>query len=107
MLFQNLSDLLASEDYQNFVNEKTGNELYLYDADRKARLDEYATEGSDGSTHAESIEDMRDFVNNVYSDSCSIDDVELKDKHIESIEQEITDCEEWHDKNGSLFDIIG
>jgi hypothetical protein len=89
--------MLNSDAYQSFISDRLGNDLFLYDPERADRIYEYAENGCEGSTHAEIIEDWRDFV------SCC----NLPEKCKEPLLKEINDVEQWHEKNGSLDDIIG
>ena len=91
-----IDDMLNSDAYQAFISDKLGNDLFISDPDRGDRLYEYAENGADGSTHAEVIEDWRDFVK--YCD--------LPERCKDALRAEINACEQWHDKNGSLDTII-
>lgn len=106
MLFEDLDQLIASKEFQNYQSDKLG-DLWISDPDRAERIYDYAEHGCNGSTHKEVIEDWRDFIKDVYSHNCSIENEDFKEKNLEAIEQEITDCEEWHNENGSLFEVIG
>ena len=57
---QNLDDLIASNFFDCFRGDKLGNNLSLSHPERADRISEAASEGSDGSTHAEHIDDWRE-----------------------------------------------
>lgn len=92
-----LSDLIDSPGFDAYLGDKLGNQLFLDDPERADRLQQYSADGGDGSTHAECIEDWRE-----YLDTCEIDD-ETK----EAIEEEIAECEKLHKAAGTLDEIIG
>ena len=113
----NLQDLLQSEYFNSFEADKLGNDLFINDPERADRIYEAAKEGTDGSTHAERIEDMREandlaersiyreqFVALGFDVDCA---AMLADALKEYISGDINDCEEWHDKNGSLEQVGG
>lgn len=91
-----LDEMIRSREFEGFISDKLGNDLFISDPDRADRIWEYAENGSNGSTHAEVIEDWRDFL--------KIWDIPERCKA--GIEKEIEECEKWHDKNGSLNEII-
>lgn len=113
--FKTLSEMYNSSEYEWFISDKLGNDLFINDPERAERLHDAAEFGTDGSTHAETIEDWRDFLNTlkVFDPEFDMDeddditkldlsryDILLETK--ETIEKEIASCEEWHEKNGSL-----
>lgn len=92
-----LSDMLTSPDYVGYVSDKTGNDMWINDPERKERIESAAENGADGSTHAESIEDMNDYVSN--SDF---------PQWIKTILMEQIDfLEKYHDEQGTLNRVIG
>lgn len=92
-----LSELYNSDGFDRFQGANLGNDLFVHDPDRAARLQEYAADGMDGSTHAEIIQDWRDYLD--------ISDYPNWVKTILSVQ--IDACEKWHVDNGSINDIIG
>lgn len=92
-----INDILNSREYDGFISDRLGNDLFLSYPDRADRLAEYAEDGCDGSTHAEVIEDWIAFV-----DSCN-----LPDRCKNRLYKEIADVEQWHVDNGSIHEIIG
>ena len=92
-----LNDMLNSDSYQRWENSRLGNDLFINDPKRAARIHEYAEEGLDGSTHDEVIQDWRDY----------IADADLPDADKESLMEEVDAAEQWHIDNGSITDVIG
>ncbi len=92
-----LTEMLNSDDYQRWESDRLGNDLFINDSARAARLHEYAEEGLNGSTHDEIIQDWRDY----------LADAVLPDSVKESLLKEIDAAEEWHIENGSINNIIG
>ncbi|HSG04878.1 MAG TPA: hypothetical protein VLB09_00615 [Nitrospiria bacterium] len=83
------------------------------------RCREAAEHGAEGSTHAEIIQDWRDFLDQLESEHRR--ELENQDKEeneieadlaafeetLERITAEIDACEAWHEKAGSLHSEIG
>ncbi len=86
-----LGDVIRSREFNSYAND-----LFLSDSDRADRIWDAAEDGGDGSTHAEVIEDWRDF----------LDTVRLPWRVLARIVAEIDDCEKWHYDNGSLHHQI-
>ncbi len=93
-----IDDMLNSREFYSFIGDRLGNDLFISDPDRADRLAEYAEDGCDGSTHDEVIEDWRAFLD----DACT-----LPERCKDHLRKQIDDVEEWHNKNGSLFEVIG
>ncbi len=93
-----LHELINSREFDAYRGDKLGNDLFINDPERAERCYDAAENGSDGSTHAEIIEDWRDFL-------ATLDD--LSDSLREDIQQEINDCEAWHEKQGTLWEQVG
>jgi len=72
--------------------------------DRARRCDEAAEYGSDGSTHQERIQDMREAFSDWIRDRRSTKEHEL---FISAVDAHFDDLETWHEKNGSLFQQVG
>lgn len=82
--------------------------------DRYNRCMDAAENGSDGSTHAEHIEDLRDWMKEVFRDigraANKLVETDEEETEAEDIinaaytacEASIDECEAWHEKNGSL-----
>lgn len=92
-----IREMLESEDYESYIDSKLGNNLYINDPERAERISAYAERSADGSTHAEVIEDWRDYIA-----SC-----DLSEEEKESILKEIDEVEARHEAAGTLNDIIG
>jgi len=110
-----LHDLVNSEEYQSYISDKLGNDLFLSDPDRADRLQKFAEEGGDGSTHSEVIDDQKEFLNSLkifdpdFDDFDDIDDIkryDLKKSIYDFLLRELKDVKQWHEKNGSLYEII-
>ncbi len=110
-----LHDLYNSPGFQRFQENKLGNDLFINDPDRANRIHEAAEHGCDGSTHAETIEDWREYLEQAFEEEESAawnheDEKEGErsqaeiDTTKEAIEAEIAKCEAWHEKNGSLHE---
>lgn len=91
-----IDDMLNSNEYQDFISDRLGNDLFIDDPERADRLHEYAADGCDGSTHAEVLDDWRAFVN-----CCS-----LPERCKDQLTKEIDACETWHVANGSIDSIM-
>ncbi len=92
-----LNDMLNSDAYQRWESVRLGNDLFINDPERAARIYEYAEEGLNGSTHDEVLQDWRDY----------IADANLPDVVKESLLAEVDAAEQWHIDNGSITDVIG
>lgn len=105
----NLNSMLRSRAFESFQSDLLRNDLFLSDPERAERIHEYAESGSDGSTHAERIDDWREFLRSlkVIDAEFPDDGGDISQDVYDAIESEIDDCEQWHEKNGSLHQIIG
>jgi hypothetical protein len=90
-----INEMLNSDAYQRWESSRLGNDLFINDPKRAARLHEYAEEGLNGSSHAEVIQDWLDYV----ADSDFPEDVKA------SLLKEVDRVEKWHIKNGSIDEI--
>lgn len=111
-----LDEMIRSEEWQSYeASVGDVQSLLLSDPDRADRMIKASEDGCDGSTHAEIIEDWREFLGTlkVYDpDFHDKEDLETRDFDItkeqeEAITKEIDDCEEWHRNNGSLNEEVG
>lgn len=110
-----LDEMIRSREYDDYIGDKLGNMLYLDDPDRADRRDKASENGAEGSTHAEIIQDWRDFLATLSEFDPEFHDQEDLENHDfditkeqgEAIGKEIDDCEEWHRNNGSLDQEIG
>ena len=101
-----IDDLLAHPQWDGFIESKLGNDLFINDPDRAERIHDAAEDGCDGSTHAERIEDWRDFAEMLFR-SLSWDEREEVEPIHDALLAEIDTCKAWHEKNGSLHEVIG
>lgn len=113
-----IHEMLNSPEWDAFISDRLGNDLFLSDPDRAERIHSAAENGADGSTHQEVIDDWRDFVNMLHREASQeawgIDDEKeseaaekAADAWHEAIMAEIDKCEAWHEANGSLYEEIG
>ena len=101
-----LDEMLDSREWDSYQGDRLGNDLFINDPDRADRIRKAAGHGADGSTHAERLEDMRDFLRDVWKEELSEDD-DLADERADLIESAIDACEAWHEANGTLNKEIG
>lgn len=110
--FTTLNEMLQCESYQNYESNKLGNDLFINDPERAERIAEYAIDGCEGSTHAEKIEDMNDYLNSLkvydplYDYDENLADYDITQEIYDNIIIEIMKCQSWHHTNGSLYTII-
>ena len=101
-----INDLLAHPKWDGFIGSKLGNDLFINDPERAERIHDHAEDGCDGSTHAEHMEDWREFAEMLFR-SLSWDEREEVEHIHDALLVEIDECEAWHEKNGSLHEVIG
>jgi hypothetical protein len=106
---KNLDDLIRSEGFQSFDSDRRGNDMFINDPKRAERCYDAAENGSDGSTHAEIIQDWRD-----YLDTLKVIDPEFLEEGgditqavYDAISAEIDSCEAWHIEHGSIDQQLG
>lgn len=109
--------LLNHPGWDGFISDKLGNDLFINDPDRAARIHDAAEDGCDGSTHAEHIEDWREFADILEReaqrdcDGETDDETDENEKAVETafaaLSADIDACEEWHRENGSLEIVVG
>jgi hypothetical protein len=92
-----LKDMYNSDGFMMFDSDRRGNDMFINDPDRADRCYKAAENGSDGSYHAEIIQDWRDYLEILEQDELIPDYIAVK------IDNEINDCEQWHEQNGSLW----
>lgn len=113
-----LEELYQSSGFDIFRESKLGNDLFISDPDRANRIHEAAEHGAEGSTHAEIMEDWREYLDQLKDEhdrhAWSIDDEAAGDAYaaeiqtlFDSIAAEIDNCEAWHEANGSLHEEAG
>jgi hypothetical protein len=106
---KNLDDLIRSEGFSAFDADRRGNQMFLDDPERADRCYDAAENGSDGSTHAEIIQDWRDYLGTlrVIDPEFPEENGDITETVLDLIVSEIDACEEWHAKNGSLHKQLG
>jgi len=103
---ETIKELLNNPQYDGFIGSKLGNDLFISDPDRAERIHEAAEYGSDGSTHYEIIEDWREFADMLFR-SLTGDEREEAESSSDILHLAIKQCEEWHEKNGTLHEQLG
>ena len=113
-----INELINSNAFQCFIENKLGNDLFLSDPDRADRIHEAAEDGADGSTHAEHIEDWLECLEQIRQDAMreafradtdaegDAMEAEVEAWH-DAIEAEVAKCEAWHKANGTLHEQCG
>lgn len=94
--------------------------MILDNPDRFNRIQNAAYDGYDGSTHREYLEDIREYIDDIFVFNftrelqilCNNSDyLEIIDAYVslvvELLKRELSKCEQWHLDNGSLDKIIG
>jgi len=112
-----VNELLNHPAWDGFISDKLGNDLFINDPDRAERIHDAAEDGCDGSTHAEHIEDWREFADILEREAQRNCDGETdkqtdaKEKAVETafaaLTADIDACEKWHEDNGSLHSVVG
>ena len=105
--------------FYQWQSERLGNDLFLWDPERAARIHDAAEQGADGSTHREHIQDFREYAEELFDEAsgelwdCECTDAEIEElgKALEARQQAFSDSadalEAWHKNNGSLDEEIG
>lgn len=60
--FTTITEMLQSQDFQAFRESILGSDLWFENPERAQRINEAAENGSDGSTHAETLQDWREYL---------------------------------------------
>ncbi len=92
-----LDDMIRSNGFQCWQSDNLGYDMYLSNPERKDRIEAAAEECADGSTHAEVIQDWRDYLEQ--------SNLSRSEKFI--IGKAINRYEKRHEKAGTLNDEIG
>lgn len=114
---ETLRDLYSSRGFDLYIGSTQGSDFFINDPDRAARCHDAAEHGADGSTHAEHINDWREYAEQLREEASRIawrldepDDVRAEEEiqawH-DRITAEIDACEQWHADNGDLHEEIG
>jgi hypothetical protein len=130
---ETVSDMLSDAEWSNAYYDwsAANSNDFINCPDRAARCYDAAANGCDGSTHAENIDDFREYGNSLFFDlnrklENAIDGNEMWDdmdqeaasdlcnsfwEQFEACEQaysaDVDALEDWHDKNGSLNQQVG
>lgn len=110
--------LLNSPGWEYFESDRLGNDLFISDPERAGRIHAAAEDGCDGSTHAEHIQDWRDYAEQLREDyerhawnMESEEEAEAFEAELETradaLAEAIDACEAWHEANGSLWEMVG
>ena len=108
-----VNELLNHPQWDGFISDKLGNDLFINDPERAGRIHEAAEHGCDGSTHAEHIEDWREFAEVLYREERRRINQAETDEQADAIEAEIEAArdtlladidraEQWHADHGTL-----
>jgi len=89
----NLSEMIRSGDFQAWLSDTTSNYI-LFNPELYDRIHKAAENGSEGRTHAEVIDEWRDYLDSIACD--------LTDEECDIIEQEINAREQWHIDGGTI-----
>lgn len=95
-----LDDFLQSRYWDEWQGEHEAR-LAFRDPERYNRILEAATDGADGSTHGERIEDIRAAVDDYARDE------KLAPYNLEALRVELDELELWHDRAGTLNETTG
>ena len=96
-----LHQFLRSDYFQTWLDSRLGNNLFINDPDRADRVQKYAKQGVDGNYAIEYIQDCRD----AWKDYCMDHDVSDVDQ--DAVKQEIDQVEGYHERIGTLWEIVG
>jgi len=96
---------LRSRYFENHAFGATSDD-WINDPARAARCDDAASNGADGSTHAEHIDDMR-AIFRIYMRDRKNSAWKPTERFIGAVEEYFDDLECWHDANGTLDQMIG
>jgi len=97
---QRLFDMFLQSDYWMAYKESIKSSLSYSDTDRCERTHQASKNGSDGSYTYEVIEDWIQAVNDWGMDTGYY-------RISECMLESIADCENWHERNGSLYNQVG
>ncbi len=114
---ETLRDLYGSDGFDLYIGSTQGSDFFINDPDRAARCHDAAEHGADGSTHAEHINDWREYAEQLREEAGRIawrldePQDEEAEKEIEAwharITAEIDACEAWHAEKGDLHEESG
>jgi hypothetical protein len=122
-VIESINDFLHDSELANQFYAQQSEKMcdFTNDPDRAARCHEAAADGCDGSYTYEVIEDFREFGEGLLKESWLLIEHELFSMDEEdygtayeaaeqafeecraAFEKDVCRCEEWHDKNGTLY----
>ena len=92
--------LLDSDGWDHWQSQILSN-AEINNAERATRMWDAVKYGADGSTHAERIQDQREYAENVFRwDRVLPNCLDAVNEYLDSVE-------DWHHKNGSLHTQVG
>ena len=103
-----IRDVINAPDFFPFPRSS---DEWHHNPERMARVDAAAEHGSDGSTHAEHIQDWRDYAAEAYKEARRAldygDPLEAELDALEAeLDAELDALETWHEQNGTLHTQI-
>jgi hypothetical protein len=110
---QILDSFVRSEYFANWSADHVEAGSYSRNEDRRDRFErchDAAEDGSDGSTHAERLQDMREALGDWLRDrrrASKLHFAEFPYRVETAVLAEIDAIELWHETNGSLFSEVG
>jgi DNA-binding FadR family transcriptional regulator len=108
-----IRELLTHPDWEGFIVDRLGSDLFINDPDRATRIHDAAEDGCDGSTHAEVIEDWMDFAKQIEQQAMreAWNESEEEEARVAAefakLYAEIEACERRHADAGTLHEEIG
>ena len=104
-----LRELYSHPAFQPFGSSSDD---WLHDQERMERCHEAAEDGAEGSTHAEVMQDWREFLSRLEDEAnrkaWAHDRVSAEiERRVTAINEEIDACEAWHEEAGSLHEMVG
>jgi hypothetical protein len=99
-------------EHPNFRPFGSSSDDWIDNPERMERCHDAAEDGCDGSTHAEVMQDWREFLERLEREANRktlwhdrvMSEVE---RRANAIREEIDKCEAWHEKAGSLNEMVG
>lgn len=108
-----LKSMITSEGYQEWIDAKLGQDLFISDPERADRIAEGAEAGTMGSTNWEVIHDHMEYLNNLSvfypdeSEDMEIVDFDITEATYKAIENELVEIEQYHKDVGTLEMEVG